>query len=69
MLDRRKKGPLVVPSSTWVRQHCAFQPLGKAGAEYRVHGRRDAGWWAGSPSLGLALGYGLEGDAEAEGSR
>lgn len=43
MLDRRKKGPLVVPSSAWVRQDCAFHPLGKAVAECYGDGRRDAG--------------------------
>lgn len=42
MLDRRN-GPLAVPGSAWVRQNCAFQPLGKAVAEYWGDGRRDAG--------------------------
>lgn len=42
MLDRRK-GSLAVPGSAWVRQNCAFQPLGKAVAEYWGEGRTDAG--------------------------
>lgn len=48
-----------MPSSPWGRQ---WQSTGAMAGEMLASGQ-------GSPSLGLALAYGLEGDAEAEGSR